>query len=232
MQCEVSAISGTTVLQLAEIEKEVEEDEGLRKIILDLQQDPQSHADYSVVQGRLLRQGKLVLPRTSKLIGLILRELHDGKQGGHGGVVKTQRRLAETFYWQGMLTDICRYVAACQTCQRHKYSTLAPGGLLQPLPIPEQIWEDLSMDFVEGLPKSEGFRNMPTLSVSGTLTPRLLWLCCSFRKWSSCTGSLRPLSPTGTRCSPAYSGRSCSGWQAHISVTAQLITRSPTARLR
>ncbi|WZZ84308.1 hypothetical protein YC2023_112887 [Brassica napus] len=109
-----------------------------------------------MVQGRLLRQGKLVVPRQSPLIGLILQEFHDSKVGGHGGVIRTQKRISEVFYWLGMMTDIRRYVASCLVCQRQKYSTLAPGGLLQPLPIPDKVWEDISMDFVEGLPRSDG----------------------------------------------------------------------------
>lgn len=47
-------------------------------------------------------------------------------------------------------------MAECLICQKSKYEVMSPAGLLQPLPIPELIWEDLSMDFITCLPKSRG----------------------------------------------------------------------------
>ncbi|GJP32524.1 hypothetical protein CLOM_g17152, partial [Closterium sp. NIES-68] len=49
-------------------------------------------------------------------------------------------------------TDVQRYVASCATRQRMKSSRLRPTGLLQPLEPPSRPWQQVTMDFVIGLP--------------------------------------------------------------------------------
>ena len=44
----------------------------------------------------------------------------------------------------------------CLVCQRNKGEIIKTPGLLQPLSIPSQCWEEVSMDFITGLPKSKG----------------------------------------------------------------------------
>ena len=72
------------------------------------------------------------------------------------GFLRTYKRLKASFYWKGLKRATKLFVAECDVCQRNKAETVHPSGLLQPLPIPDKIWEDISMDFIDGLPTSKG----------------------------------------------------------------------------
>jgi hypothetical protein len=56
-----------------------------------------------------------------------------------------------------MKQDVDSFVEQSSICQHSKHSNNHPLGLLQPLPILVGVWQDLSMDFIEGLPKSQGY---------------------------------------------------------------------------
>jgi hypothetical protein len=55
-----------------------------------------------------------------------------------------------------MKLDLEKQIAACPVCQISKPERIQYPGLLAPLPIPNANWAEISMDFVEGLPKSKG----------------------------------------------------------------------------
>jgi hypothetical protein len=138
------------------LKEEFAKDEYLQKIVLSLQQDPNSKPGFEFKHGVLLYDGRLVISNTSVLIPTLLQEFHSSPSGGHSGFYRTYRRVAANVYWVGMKNTIQQFVRSCDICQRQKYLASSPGGLLQPLPIPERIWEDISMDFITGLPKSKG----------------------------------------------------------------------------
>jgi hypothetical protein len=63
--------------------------------------------------------------------------------------------LKTRYWWYGMKRDIAECVSLCDTCQRVKAEHQRPAGLLQPLKIPEWKWEEIGMDFIAGLPRTQ-----------------------------------------------------------------------------
>ena len=86
---------------------------------------------------------------------LILREAHESLYSIHPGSTKMYQDLKEKYWWVSMKREIAEFVAHCDVCQRVKAEHQRPAGLLQPLPIPEWKWEQVSMDFITGLPRTQ-----------------------------------------------------------------------------
>jgi hypothetical protein len=95
---------------------------------------------------------RLVVPVDPEIKRVILDEAHMSKFSIHPGSTKMYQELKQNFWWSNMKVDIAKYVADCDTCHRTKASHLKSAGLLQPLSIPMWKWDDISMDFIVGLP--------------------------------------------------------------------------------
>ncbi|KAH0603597.1 uncharacterized protein H6S33_007256, partial [Morchella sextelata] len=102
-------------------------------------------------------KGSIYVPDYDPLKLRILQLYHDAASAGHPGREKTFELVSRDYYWPLMRNYIARYVRNCHTCQRSKPNTDGKLGVLRPLPIPEQPWQEVSMDFVTGLPESEGY---------------------------------------------------------------------------
>jgi hypothetical protein len=95
------------------------------------------------------------VPDVKDLRKLILSEAHDTAYSIHPGSTKMYYDLKERFWWYGMKRSVAEYVAICDICQRVKAEHQRPAGLLQPLKIPEWKWEEITMDFIVGLPRTQ-----------------------------------------------------------------------------
>jgi hypothetical protein len=105
---------------------------------------------------RLTFRSRIFVPSYEPLRLRLMRQHHDAPVAGHPASSKTMELLSRTFYWPQMRKDVDRFVRNCHTCQRSRTSRHAPYGILRPLPIPDRPWQDISMDFVTGLPWSNG----------------------------------------------------------------------------
>lgn len=75
---------------------------------------------------------------------------------GHYGPYRTFLRLAHFYYWPVMFPEVKRIVDHCPDCA-YTQPNKKTHGYLQPLQIPQQRWDSISLDFVSGLPEVDGY---------------------------------------------------------------------------
>jgi hypothetical protein len=97
-------------------------------------------------------QRSLVSARKEALKKKILDEAHTSRYSIHPGSTKMYHNLRQQFWWTRMKRKTVRYVSKCDTCRKVNADYIKPGGLLQLLCILDWKWDDISMDFIVGLP--------------------------------------------------------------------------------
>jgi hypothetical protein len=83
-------------------------------------------------------------------------ESHTSLVGGNSRFLKTYHRVKKEFFWDGLKTDVQRFVLECLVYQKNKVEKINTPSILLPLAIPSQRWEEVSMDFITSLQKYEG----------------------------------------------------------------------------
>ena len=86
----------------------------------------------------------------------IMKERHNVPLIGHVGVHWTMDHIKRTFWWKGLWGDVGHYVQSCPVCQLMKSDHKKKVGLLQPIPLLERKWQQMTTNLVIDLPESEG----------------------------------------------------------------------------
>jgi hypothetical protein len=139
---------------LQEIQKGQVEDGKIQEIkrIIKEEKSPGFSEDE---EGVLWYKGRICVPNVKELKDKILREAHESSYYIHPGGNKMYHDLKATYWWYGMKRDVAEYVALCDSCQRVKAKHQRSAGFLQPFQVPEWKWEEIAMDFIVGLPRTQ-----------------------------------------------------------------------------
>lgn len=102
--------------------------------------------------GELFHKGRLFVPAEETAKQEILRLYHDDPLAGHFGIERTLERIQRKYFWNDITKSVRDHCQSCQVCQLRKPRKHRPYGDLQSLPIPSRPYQELSIDFITGLP--------------------------------------------------------------------------------
>ncbi|HEX3639688.1 MAG TPA: DDE-type integrase/transposase/recombinase, partial [Ktedonobacteraceae bacterium] len=115
----------------------------------------ESHAWRLDENGLLRHKGRIYIPPEESIRQELLKSCHDHPMAGHFDARRTHELLTRSYHWQKMAIDAKEYVKTCAVCQRSKAPRHLPYGELSSLPIPSAPFEELTMDFITGLPPAK-----------------------------------------------------------------------------
>ena len=101
-------------------------------------------------------QDHIYIPNDLELCRPIALQHHDTKVAGHLGCCKALELISRSYWWPQVSRYVGQYTRTCDICLRMKIQQQHPTGELHPLPIPENCWDVLSVDFINKLPDAHG----------------------------------------------------------------------------
>ena len=150
----IQAVSTATPKWIQEVLNSYHTDPVAQKLLQSLTVHSPDEQGFYLENGLIKLKQHIWVGQNSALRTKIIAALHASPIGGHSGIQPTYYKVKNYFHWKGLKQDVEDFVKQCVVCQQAKHEHTHPAGLLQPLPIPEGAWQDISLDFIEGLPMS------------------------------------------------------------------------------
>ena len=121
---------------------------------------------------------------SESMITELLWLTHNEPPSNHQGQDWTKSQIESYYYWPTLYHNIDHYTFNCMICKHAKTSQQKLTGLLHPLEIPQKHWQNLSCNFITGLPESEGMNAI--LTIVDRLSKEQYYIpCCTGDKWTS-----------------------------------------------
>ena len=112
----------------------------------------------------------------------MIQRYHDDPAQDYPGISKTTELFSRNYYFPGIKKEIKRYINKYSDCQQNKHNIHAPYRYIQFAEIAEYPWQEITIDFIMKLPKSEnhttGISYDSILVVVDKLTKYLYLILC------------------------------------------------------
>ena len=99
---------------------------------------------------------RIYVPNNKKIREEILKENHNSVDIGHPGQQWMLELLKRNYWWSELKEDVKEYIQGCFKCQQNKVQHQRKTEELHPLEIPQGPWQEISIDIIGPLPRSNG----------------------------------------------------------------------------
>ena len=139
----IQAVSSAQLVWVQEVANSYATDSQAQELLARLTVHSLDAQGYSLQQGIIRFRDRIWVGQNSGLQTKIITALHSSLVGGHFG---QHARIKRMFVWKGLKQHVEAFIQQCSICQQAKHSNTKLAGLLQSLPIPKGLWQDLSLD--------------------------------------------------------------------------------------
>jgi len=117
--------------------------------------------EWNYENGLILHKGLVYVPKNDNLKHRVVQQFHNNITG-HPGKWKTLELITREYWWPGITEFVKDYIKGCATCQTTKICppVKVPLKLNK---VPNRVWETITMDFIVGLPVSQGYDSILTV---------------------------------------------------------------------